>query len=186
MQEIFKDIEGFEGLYQISNLGRVKSLRFNKEILLKDGKTGRELGYRSVVLTKNKIKKTYYVHRLVAQAFIPNPENKSDANHKNGIKSDNIIANLEWCTCSENSLHSFRKEGRKATGGWITEEGRKRDKKAVSQHDLNGNLLHVYESMGEAFRRTGIKTGNISSVCKGTTKTGKGFIWKYHKKTAEI
>ncbi|WBK39941.1 HNH endonuclease [PinkBerry-associated phage LS06-2018-MD08] len=115
MKEIWKDIKGYEGYYQISNLGRVKSLerkcktnnsyRIKKEKILKGGFTTKR--YKHVTLLKNKITKTYQIHRLVAIAFIENLLNKETVNHKNGIKDDNRVENLEWMTYSENIKHAF-------------------------------------------------------------------------------
>ena len=104
MRETFKDISGYKGDYQVSNLGRIKSLKFTEKILRQknDGH-----GYL-VVNLYNKGSKSKKVHRLVAIAFIPNPENKKTVNHKKGIKTDNRAKELEWATYSENHLHSFR------------------------------------------------------------------------------
>ena len=104
MSEIWKDISGYDGDYQVSNMGRVKSLRFGKERLLKPGSSN---GYFHVVLFKNKKQKNIKVHRLVAQAFIKNPQGKRTINHINGIKTDNRLSNLEWATQSENLKHAF-------------------------------------------------------------------------------
>jgi len=118
--EIWNDIKGYEGFYEISSYGRVKSLvRMRKcknqygpytvedpEKILRPGKNNH--GYMSVVLYKDHKRKTKSVHRLVAKAFIDNPNNKIQVNHKNGLKHDNRIENLEWCTNSENQIHSYR------------------------------------------------------------------------------
>lgn len=115
MNEIWKNIEGYDGLYEISNYGRVKRLCksvtnsfgtfISKEIILNGNISKR--GYVKQTLTKNGKGKTYLIHRLVAQAYLPNLESKEMVNHINGIKSDNKVSNLEWCTGSENIQHAL-------------------------------------------------------------------------------
>lgn len=116
-EEIWKDVLGYEGLYQVSNLGRVKSLSrivkyqenhsgLRKERILKQNIT--KSGYVHVVICINKLKKTVKIHRLVALAFIKNIENKHLVNHINGIKYDNKVENLEWVTSSENIIHAHK------------------------------------------------------------------------------
>ena len=111
--EIFKDIEGYEGLYQISNFGNVRSFRNRKERILKPGLDHK--GYNYVSLCVNSKRKNFKVHRLVGKSFIPNPNNNPQINHKNGIKIDNHTLNLEWVTQSENMLHA-QKNGFKPVG----------------------------------------------------------------------
>ena len=110
MQEIWKDIVGYEGLYQVSNLGRVKSLgntKARKEKILLGVSISDN--YLQIGLNKNGERKRYVIHRLVAEAFIPNPLNKPQVNHINGNKKDNSVENLEWCTQCENIRHSIKK-----------------------------------------------------------------------------
>lgn len=102
--EQYKDIQGYEGYYQISNLGNVKNVITNKVKKNRLAKTG----YYDTILCVNQVKKCIKIHRLVAIAFIPNTLNKSDVNHIDGNKANNIVENLEWCTKSENSMHSYK------------------------------------------------------------------------------
>lgn len=108
MIEIWRDIEGYEELYQVSNLGnmkRIKGIQCKEDRLLKPA-THRQ-GYKRIRISKHDVGKNYLVHRLVALAFIPNPENKKFVNHINGIKDDNKVSNLEWSTYSENNQHAY-------------------------------------------------------------------------------
>jgi hypothetical protein len=109
MEEIWKDVDGYEGLYKVSNLGRVLGLRRksrkNSDNYLSPA-TNRK-GYNTLCFTKDKVKKTVKVYRIVAIAFIENPENKATVNHKNGIKTDDRAENLEWMTNLENMRHGY-------------------------------------------------------------------------------
>lgn len=169
--EIWKDIEGYEGLYQVSNMGRVKSFNINENgKILKQGTTKK--GYLYVILYKDKKTKPMRVHRLVAQAFIPNEDNKPQVNHINEIKTDNRVENLEWMTNEENNNFGTRnKRAAKACA------------KPVLQYDLEGNFIKEWSSITEA-GRNGYNLGNISSCCRGKIKKHKGYIWKYKDKNS--
>ena len=179
MSEIWKDIEGYEGLYQVSNYGRVRSLdRYVKQNhntkQLKKGKIIKQQkghkGYLILSLCKDKKRKTFKVHRLVAQAFIPNLENKPQVNHINGDKTDNRIENLEWATNGENGLHAYK-------------NGLRPNVKSV----ICINTGEKYYSTREAGRKTNTDHSDISKCCQGKIKyagrdnEGNRLEWQYAK-----
>ena len=173
-EEIWKEIKGYEELYQVSNKGRVKRLerdiickngvkKHKKERILKDSSNSQN--YCIVKLSDNKgIRKTLRVHRLVAEAFIPNPENKPQVNHKDENKTNNCVENLEWMTAKENINYGTRNE---------------RISKSVAQYTKDGKLIKVWSSTNEAGRKLGFNQSNISKVAQGTRKSCGGFVWKY-------
>ena len=165
-KEYWKPVVGYEGHYQVSNFGRVKSIKFGKEIILKQH-INIKGGYYYVCLLKNGKHKNYYVHRLVAQAFLPNPNNLPEVNHKDECKTNNVVSNLEWCDRKYN--HNY---------GTINERISQSQSKPVLQYDLNGNLIKEWKSINEC-GRNGFNQGDICKCCNGKRKTAKGFIWKY-------
>lgn len=185
MQEIWKDIKNYEGLYQISNLGRVKSLKtwirqynnyVEKERLLKP--CVNSVGYYIVVLYKDKHKKTFSLHRLIAQAFIPNPNNYPQINHIDGNKKNFNINNLEWCTQSYNMIHAFKNGLEKPNKPMLNKKGELNPlSKKVLQYDKNKTFIKEYESYTKALLET--KINHISDCCNGKLKTAGGFIWKW-------
>lgn len=111
MQEIWKDIEGYEGLYQVSNYGRIKSLDYRHKGIPKIMVSGKQNnGYMNVGLWKDRQKTTYYIHRLVAKAFLPNPDGLPEVNHIDECLSNNMVTNLEWCTSEYNANYGTRNE----------------------------------------------------------------------------
>ena len=166
MEEIWKDKKDYEGHYQVSNLGRVKSIKFGKEIILKQH-INIKGGYYYVCLLKNGKHKNYYVHRLVAEAFLPITDNLPQVNHKDENKLNNSVDNLEWCTNEYN--HNY---------GTINERISQSQSKPVLQYDLNGNLIKEWKSINEC-GRNGFNQGDICKCCNGKRKTAKGFIWVY-------
>jgi len=187
MKEIWKDIKGYEGLYQISNLGRVKSLEkltFNhlvffkrKEIILKQNLDKK--GYCVLGISKNNIRKTFKVHRLVAEAFILNPENKPQVNHINGIKTDNKLENLEWCTQSENMKHAFKTGLKKPNYVMKNRTGKNNpNSKKIIQYDLEGNFIKQWDCIMDIQRILLINRTSIWNSCKNKATAG-GYKWKY-------
>lgn len=168
--EEWKMVKGYEGLYEVSSWGRVRSLprngtgKYIKVLALSNDKDG----YKIITLQKKGEGKTKKVHRLVADAFIPNPENKTQVNHKNGIKSDNNIKNLEWASCEENNRHRCSVLGYKGTPHHC---------KLVRSIEND----KTYASLHEAERITGVKRQNISNAIhqRRRTKTAGGLHWEY-------
>lgn len=192
MKEIWKDIEDYKGLYQASNLGNVKSLsKIKNNKLVGKFKTKEKIlsagidskGYYSVVLYKNGNKKVCSVHRLVAQTFIPNHENKPCVNHIDGNKLNNNVNNLEWCTYRENNLHALRTGLNPILKGkdnpMYGRHGKNHNHSIpVSQYDRNGEHIKDWVNMREAELSLNITRGKISACCNGNQKTAGGYIWK--------
>lgn len=175
MKEIWKNIKEFENLYQVSNLGQIKSLRRGN--ILKQSQT--KDNYLIVHLSNGKYQPNKLVHRLVAEAFLENIENKPQVNHKNGMKTNNRIDNLEWVTQEENQQHAYK------TGLNKPRYGRENHKsKKVIQYDLQMNRVAEYDGIREAERNTGYNSTAISNCCLGKTKTSYGYVWKHKNEEA--
>lgn len=147
--------------------GRIKKLKFWTS----------KYGYLIVDLSKNKKRFHKPVHRLVAEAFIPNPENKPEINHKNGIKTDNKVENLEFCTYSENLYHAYNILGRKAP--WLNKYGKEHNRSKTILQIKNGKKIEEFGSLLEAERKTGIHHSSISMCCKSKRLFAGGYNWKY-------
>lgn len=175
-EEVWKEIENYEGLYQVSNMGRVKSLNYGhtgEERILKQGRCGK---YLKVELSKNRRLKAITVHRLVATAFIPNPDNLPCINHKDENPFNNAANNLEWCTYKYNNNYGTRTQraSEAKRGKYNTKVS-----KPVLQFTKQGEFIKEHPSTMEAQRQTRVLNGNISLCCSGRRKSAGGFIWKY-------
>lgn len=166
--EYWKPIVGFEN-YLISSFGRVKSLKRN--IILKPGLVGE--GYLQVCLCKHNVKYKFFIHRLVAEAFIPNPNNLPCVNHKDEVKTNNHVDNLEWCDYSyNNTYNAINKRGAaKRVNGKMA--------KPINQYDLNGVFLRSWPSTMEIERSLGIRNTYVSKCCLGYTQKTHGFIFRF-------
>lgn len=186
MQEKWKDIKGYEGLYQVSNFGSIKSLKrkrynyklqktieVNTERFLKP--FADKKGYLRVKLQNNTNKKTVSIHRLVAQAFLDNPNHYPQINHIDGVKTNNLVNNLEWCTCSYNVKEAFN------IG--LSKKGKNHYRsKPIIQYDLDNNFIRQWDSIIDAINELKLNkyaSSGISLCCQGKIKTAYGYKWKY-------
>ena len=173
--EIFKDIKGYEGLYQVSNLGNVKSIikrTYKSNKILKPSSDG--CGYQIVSLCKNKKRSTKTVHRLVALNFLG--ESELQVNHKDFDKSNNKIENLEFVTPLENIRHNINNNRANYNFDKIAVKTRK---KVLQINHITNEIINTFISAHEASRQTGFNRGNISSTCRGNNKLVNGYNWKY-------
>lgn len=174
MSEIWKDIKGYEGLYQVSNLGRIRSLpRIIEGKILKACTEHKRGGYQSIRLSKNSEMKCFKIHRLVAEAFIENPENKLEVDHINTIKTDNRVENLRWTTHKENCNNKTSISKRKYPK-WLVDYQNINSTKAVKCVETG----IIYHSMQEAAKAINISTTGISLACRKIRKTSGGYHWE--------
>ena len=205
-EEIWKDVKNYEGLYQVSNLGRIKSLNYNhtnKEKILELFKNNQ--GYMIICLHKKGRQKTFRVHRLVAEAFIPNPKNKPEIDHINTIRDDNRVENLRWVTRKENSNNELTKQKYKEMnlgekhplyGKKLPEETKRKLSESLSGKNNpmygkygsnNPNAKNVYcvelnktwKCIKECAEELGLHDSNITMCCKGVIKTTGKMHFKY-------
>lgn len=185
-EEIWKDIQGYESLYQVSNLGNVRSLRYCNKNEIKvlrqyelDNKAKKR--YLAISLSKNNVNTKKLVHRLVAETFIPNPNNYPQVNHIDGNKKNNKVTNLEWCTQKHNIQEAWRL-------GLITRDGihgfvnnLPDNRRKIKQYDKDGKLVKVWSSMSDVQKELGYSVSSICQCCKGKIKSAFGYIWIYEK-----
>ena len=166
----WRPIAGYKGLYEISDFGRVRSLNYNhtgRTQVLKAGMNTQ--GYLFVCLYKDGKHKLYTVHRLVAQAFLANPDNMPEVNHIDECKTNNAVSNLEWCTRAYNINY----------GTGIARRAAASKSKPVQQFSKDGTFVAVWPSTIEARRQTGINESHICACCKGKLHTAGGYRWLY-------
>ncbi len=185
-KEIWRDIKGYEGVYQISSYGRIKSLK--RKITVIDKKQKRKYIKKNKEIIKKLFldnngyyfttinKKRYRVHRLVATTFLPNPHNFPVVNHLDGNKLNNNISNLEWCTYKENSKHASK------SNLLNLQPAINKISKKVDMYDLNNNYLKTFNSITEAKKilNKNCNCGNISEVCSGKRHSAYGYIWRFN------
>ena len=171
--EVWKDVDEFDGVYQISNFGRLKSVertvKHPKGECVIKGKFLSEVvnkkGYIEYQITYNSKHYGRKAHRLVANAFIPNPQNLPQVNHIDGDKTNNKASNLEWCTNRHNVIHAYENQLHKT--------------RPIIQFDLDGNEIKKWKSAGEIQRELGLRRSHIHEACKGKRKTFHGYVWKF-------
>lgn len=169
MNEIWEPVKGYEGLYEVSNLGRVKSLNYKRtkqEKILKPNIT--KANYQQVHLCKDKKIKILYIHRLVAETFIPNHNNYPCVNHKDENSINNVVNNLEWCDKKYNNNY-----------GNCKEKHSKEVSIPINQYDLKDNFIKQWNSMKEAQETLKISRGNICLCCQGKRNKTGGYKWRY-------
>ena len=179
MVEIWKDIAGYEGKYQVSNLGNVKSLRyrgsnFSKNLTPKTNNDGRLW----VELAGGSKPKQFLVHRLVAMAFIPNPNGYAEINHKDENPQNNVVNNLEWCTRQYNVSYYYDRHPHPAR----PHVGRKHGcltMLQVDQFSKDGAFVKRWDNSREIYVQTGMSDWSISQCCRGKRKSAYGYIWRY-------
>ena len=187
MQEIWKDIKNFEGCYQVSNLGRVRSLthkvptfngvRTTKGQILKPYISN--TGYLRIDLRNHQKHKYLSIHKLVAETFIPNPNNYPIINHKDNNPLNNSVRNLEWCTQSHNIKYAYTNGNAKPTAGCFKKGSIPHNRRKINQYTRDNEYIATFNSVKEAALYVGTANTNISNCLNGRSPTAKGYLWRY-------
>lgn len=184
VEEVWRDIDGYEGRYMVSNLGHVRSMNFRNHgypmnITPKVNNDGRLW----VLLYKDRQTKPMLIHRLVAMAFIPNCDNLPQVNHKDENPKNNCVENLEWCTAKYNVEYSLQRHPERRARPWLyglygVKKKRKRNQ-PIAQINSRGEIVKVWEDSRTIMLETGMSDWSISECCRGKRKTAYGFRWRY-------
>lgn len=183
LKDFCKDVVGYELLYKVDRNGMIFNIKTQKYCKLSNS-----LGYKTVGLYKNGIRKTFRVHRLVAEAFIPNPLNKPEINHINGIKSDNRIENLEWNTRSENEQYAWDNGFNTITKPWLNKKGKEHPhSKELLQYDKNGKFIKSWDNVIFASKALNIKASSIyNHIYKKHKCMDNGYIFRYKEDNEDL
>ena len=176
MNEVWKDIKGYEGMYQCSSLGNIRSL--DRIVICKNGRIDHKIGttmklrqnkngYMQIGLTKHNVRKMTYVHRLIAETFIENPDNKSQINHKDGDKLNNSVENLEWVTASENLKHSYENLNRTINSG---------KHRKIKGYDEDGELIFMCPSLEKCAKWIGLSPTQTRRLIENQKRTKEGVL----------
>ena len=180
MEEVWKDIEGYEGLYQISNLGNVKSMNYRgqgyeKNLTPKKNNYGRLW----VELRKDGEKKQFLIHRLVGFAFIPNPDNLPQINHMDENPQNNCVDNLEWCTGLYNVRYYFERHPGVARERKTPLRRKRKIDKPIAQMSITGEAIKIWRDVSTIVHETGYSQWSITQCCDNNRHTAYGFKWQY-------
>lgn len=171
--EEWKSIDGFEDFYEVSNFGNVRSLNYHNWGIIKNlTPVIDRYGYKRVCLCMNGKQYNRVIHRMVATAFLENPNGFPQINHINEIKTDNRVENLEWCTAKENASYGSRNKR-------MARSKKNKNCKSVIQMDLSGSEIRRWVSFAEINRVLGYDVGFLARCCKGRSKTAYGYKWQY-------